>query len=77
MAAEGGGMRFRVIDKTTGIEPDLEYIALKEEWAKHLVYCDMDGFALTEDGILMLFDECGSYAFCPLNRFTVVIEIDK
>ncbi len=45
-------------------------IALKEDWAKHLVYCDMDGFVVNEYGELILMDECGNYA-CPpdLSRF--------
>ena len=49
---------FTVIDKLTGEYPDLENIALHEEWAKGLVYCDMEGFALEEDGSLLLLDEC-------------------
>lgn len=63
---------FRVIDKKTGKEPDLEYIALNEEWAYNLIYCDMDCFALTEEGELILLDECGQYAVCPPDRFEVL-----
>ena len=65
-------MKFTVIDNKTGKYPDLEEIALNEEWAKGLIYCDMEGFALLEDGILILVDECGNFEYCPSDRFTVV-----
>ena len=65
---------FSVIDKKTGKSPDCYEIALKEDWAKHLCYCDMDGFAITEDGTLILLDECGEFAYCPADRFTVIWE---
>lgn len=63
---------FEVIDKTTGKSPDCEEIALREEWAKGLIYCDVDAFALMEDGSLILIDECGNFAYCPEDRFEVV-----
>ncbi|HNW32677.1 MAG TPA: hypothetical protein PKL44_00295 [Candidatus Dojkabacteria bacterium] len=64
---------FHVIDKLTGKEADTYEIALKEEWAKNLIYCDMEGFALQEDGSLILVDECGTFAYCPEDRFEVVL----
>lgn len=64
-------MRFRVIDRETGEEADTEKIALSEDWAKRLVYCDIEGFAILEDGCLVLLDECGSCVYCPYNRFEV------
>lgn len=66
---------FTVIDKKTGKYPDVEKIALKEEWAKGLIYCDIEGFAIQEDGTLILSDECGNYAYCPADRFQVIMEI--
>ena len=60
-----------MIDLQTGLAPDTEKIALKEEWAKGLVYCDMEGFAFHEDGYLVLLDECGNFAYCPPERFRV------
>lgn len=63
---------FTVIDKLTGEYPDLEDIALHEEWAKGLVYCDMEGFAIEEDGSLLLMDECDNSRYCPPNRFEVI-----
>ena len=62
---------FGVIDLRTGGYPDVERIALNEEWAKHLVYCDIDTFAVTEDGKLILLDDCGNVAYCPDGRFEI------
>lgn len=67
-------MKFTVVDKKTGEYPDLLDIALKEEWAKGLMYCDMEGFAIEEDGMLILLDECGRHAYCPEDRFGIVLE---
>ena len=65
---------FTVIDNKTGNYPDCEEITLTEEWAKHLCYCDIDCFAITEDGSLLLMDDCGKCAMCPDDRFTVVTD---
>ena len=65
---------FSVIDNKTGKYPDLQEIALKEGWAFSLKYCDMEGFAITESGSIILLDECGEYSYCPSDRFTVVFE---
>lgn len=62
---------FIVIDNKTGKYPDCEEIALNEDWANNLCYCDIDCFAMTEDGTLILMDECGNCAYCPEGRFTV------
>ena len=65
---------FCVFDKKKNKEADCYKIALKEDWAKCLCYCDMDGFAITQDGMLILLDECGRYTYCPDNRFKIVVE---
>ena len=65
---------FYVFDKKKNKEADCYKIALKEDWAKCLCYCDMEGFAITQDGMLILLDECGKYTYCPDNRFKVVAE---
>lgn len=65
---------FDVIDTKTGEYPDLEKIALTEEWAQGLVYCDMDGFAVREDGSLILLDECGNCVSCPPGRFDIRLQ---
>ena len=68
---------FEVIDNRTGGSPDCETIALTEEWAKHLIYCDIDSFAITEDGDLILFDDCNNVAYPPRDRFTVKFETES
>lgn len=70
-------MTFKVIDKKTGKEADTYKIALKEDWAKHLIYCDIEGFAIEEDGSLVLLDECGNVAYCPDDRFEIVFEEEE
>ena len=64
-------MEFDVVDTTTGKYPDWERIAREEAWAKGLVYCDMDGIAIREDGSLILLDECGNCVSCPPDRFEI------
>ena len=66
------GETFTIIDTKTGKEADLYNIALHEDWAKHLCYCDMDGWAIMDDGSLLLLDECGRYAYADRERFKVV-----
>lgn len=70
-------MTFNVIDKNTGVYPDVQKIALEEDWAHNLVYCDIQGFAITEDGGLVLMDECGNVSSCPSGRFDIVFEQEE
>jgi hypothetical protein len=65
---------FRVVWVATGApvtDEELEAIALKEPWARGLVYSDIEGFAVTTDGALILLDECGNYAYPPPELFRV------
>ena len=66
------GETFTVIDTKTGKEADEYNIALYEDWAKHLCYCDMEGWAIENDGTLLLVDECGRFAYADKERFKVV-----
>jgi len=69
------GMSFYVIDLKTGLEADIYEIALHEKWANNLCYCDMEGWAIEEDGNLVLMDECGQFAYPPdASRFKVVFD---
>lgn len=68
----GHGETFIVIDNKTGKEADPYDIALYEDWAKDLCYCDMDGWAIMDDGTLLLVDECGRFAYADRERFKVV-----
>jgi hypothetical protein len=66
---------FHVIDHTTGKEADEYEIALHEPWASHLCYCDMEGWAIEQDGTLILMDECNQFAYPPKpERFEVVFD---
>ncbi len=64
-------MRFTVIDKKTGKEADTYEIALHEEWANNLIYCDIEGWFIGEDGELILADECGNFTYADRDRFMV------
>ncbi|MDI6617874.1 MAG: hypothetical protein QME45_04240 [Clostridiales bacterium] len=64
--------KFEVIDTKTGKKADPMQIALNENWAKDLVYCDMEGFFVGENGEIILADECGQYVYCDPIRFKVI-----
>ena len=66
---------FTVIDNLTGKEADEYTIAKTEDWAKGLMWMDIEGFALEDDGTLLLVDECGGVAYCPDERFSVVFDV--
>ncbi len=68
---------FVVIDKRSGEEVDLNSEAFIDEvakasWADNLVYCDLEGFALGQDGTLYLIDECGNVAYVPTEAYEAV-----
>ncbi len=67
-------MTFAVIDKQTGKKPDLDEITATEAWADKLLWTRVDGFAISQDGSLVLMDMCGNYASCPLERFEVTFD---
>ena len=72
-SAEPERKTFHVIDKRTGEEADTWEIALNEKWAKSLCYCDMEGFAILEDGTLILTDECGRFEYIQEeDRFEII-----
>lgn len=62
---------FTITDTLTGEYPDVGLIAKTEEWAKGLIWTDVEGFALTESGSLILLDECGNFVYCPSDRFKI------
>ena len=69
-------MNFKVIDKNTGLEPDVEELAT-EPWANHLLKTDISGFLLEEDGTLLLADDRYHIVVCPADRFEIIVNIDK
>lgn len=64
-------MTFDVIDTLTGQLANTFGIAQNEEWAKHLFSYRIDGWALGEDGTLMLIDNCCRIAYPPEGRFKI------
>lgn len=68
-------LSFTVIDKRTGKEPIFDHNHIfKEKWFKqsNLIYCDIDGWYISEDGYLILVDDCGHCGYPPQDRFEVV-----
>lgn len=66
-------MTFRIIDKRTGKEPTQRVINnIAEKY--RLVTCDIDQFAVTEDGQILLLDDCGNIAYFSLDKFEIRIE---
>ena len=73
MADKSAG--FTVVWAATGApvtDAELAEIALHEPWAKGLIYCDMEGFAVESDGTPILLDECGNYRAPPAGLFKVI-----
>lgn len=67
---------FYVIDKRTNEEADREKIIRTEEWAKHLLPMDPGGWAIDEDGLLLLIDDCNNIAYAPPERFRILWELN-
>ena len=70
-------MTFHVIDKRTGNEPIFDHNHIfKEKWFKEsgLIWCDIDGWYISEDGQLVLIDDCGKCVWVDQERFEVVID---
>lgn len=70
-------MTFSVIDKRTGKAPIFDHNHIfKEKWFKNsgLIYCDIDGWYIGEDGELVLIDDCGNAGYPPIDRFEVVFD---
>ena len=68
-------MQFKVINKKTGKEPIFDHNHLfREKWFKdsNLIYCDIEGWYIGEDGTLILADECGNLAYPPRDKYEVV-----
>ena len=73
-------MLFDVIDRRTGGSPIFDFNhVFKEKWFKesNLIYCDISGWGLDEDGNLFLMDDCNNIAYPPYNRFKVRFNLRK
>ena len=73
-------MIFKVIDNRTGKEPIYDFNHLfKEKWFKEsgLIYCDISGWIIDEEGFLALTDDCNNMAYPPIERFSVVFDLSE
>lgn len=73
-------MIFKVIDNRTGKEPIYDFNHLfKEKWFKEsgLIYCDISGWTIDEEGFLALSDDCDNIAYPPSERFSVVFDLSE
>lgn len=73
-------MIFKVIDNRTGKEPIYDFNHLfKEKWFKEsgLIYCDISGWTIDEEGFLALSDDCDNMAYPPSERFSVVFDLSE
>lgn len=64
---------FTVIDKETGREVSAEVI---QQIAKNgnLMDMDIEQFAITESGSLLLLDDCGNFTYCVQDAFEIKVE---
>ena len=62
---------FTVIDTKTGRYPDLDKLAEEFTEKDRLVYYNLDQFAITEHGDIIVLDTDFTYSNCPLGRFTI------
>ena len=68
-------MTFHVIDKRTSKEPIFDHNHIfKEKWFKEsgLIWCDIDGWYISENGTLALVDDYRKVAYPPIDRFDIV-----
>lgn len=73
-------MLFKVIDKRTGNAPIFDFNHIfKEKWFKNsgLIYCDISGWGIDEEGYLFLMDDCNNIAYPPIDRFRVIFNLKK
>ena len=64
-------MNFQILDKKTMREVSLDdftELAINND----LMEFDIEGFALQEDGTLLLCDECGRFAYVPREEKYII-----
>ena len=69
-------IKFKVINTKTGKDPIFDFNHLfKEKWFKesNLIYCDIDGWYISEDGYLVLVDDCGNVGYPPQDKYKAII----
>lgn len=50
----------------------IDYQALGEKYKDQLVYCDLDGFYIGEDGALILLDDCGNSVTVDRQEYKII-----
>ena len=67
-------MSFQVLDTKTMKEVNLDdFTALARN--NNLMEFDLEGFAVQEDGTLLLCDECGRFAYVPReNKYIIRVK---
>jgi len=75
-------MKFRVWDirKKRWLDNHLAEFVLEcqnKGELSNLVYCDLEGFALGQDGDLYILDECGNYAYLDKKYYHIVLDFDQ
>ena len=71
-------MLFEVVYRKTGKRPIFDFNHIfKEKWFKesNLIYCDISGWGIDEDGYLFLMDDCNNIAYPPPRRFKVIFNL--
>ena len=66
-------MTFSVIDKDTGREVSEKVISKIAKNGGFMEF-DVDQFAITEDGNIVLLDECGNFTYCVQDAFEIKID---
>ena len=64
---------FKIIDRKTGKEPTYRVV---KNIAKRggLMEMDIDGFYVSEDGLIVLVDDCGNATWVDMGRFKVEVQ---
>lgn len=69
-------MTIEIIDNTTGRPPSEKLIdRIAKEYG--LMRHDIDQFAVTEDGHLILLDDCGNFCYVDRNGFDLRISFGE
>jgi hypothetical protein len=70
------GMTIEIIDNTTGRPPSEKLIyRIAKEYG--LMEMDIDQFAVTEDGHVVLIDDCGRCSYVDTEGFNLRIDFVK
>ena len=64
---------FKVIDTWSGREANISELT-EENWVSDRLYIyEIDGWWVSEDGNLILMDDCGKFAYAHMERFKIEV----